>query len=133
MKTKIKEIEVFVCEMCGEEYISMKDVPERCRKSIITDFTDDAKVGDVVIQNLLGEECGFELMGCVLEIQEHGHERGMLVKDYLSNSTIYLGESDHECWYILDDNELDAWKKMMNIKLDAWTRMINENPKPKVD
>ena len=132
MKTKIKEIKVFVCEMCGEQYISIKDVPEKCKKSTIIDFTDDAKVGDVVIQNPLGEECGYEWIGRVLEIQDHGHERGLLVKDYLSDSTIYLGESNHKYWYVLDDIELDAWEKMMNIKLDAWKRMNDDNLKSEV-
>ena len=100
----------------------MKDVPEKCKKSTIIDFTDDAKVGDVVRPNPLGEDCGFELIGRVLEIQKHGHEKGILVKNYLSNSTRYLGESDHNYWYVLDD-----------IELDAWTRMINDDLKSEVD
>ena len=123
MKTKIKEITVFVCEMCGEEYISMQNVPEKCKKSTKINFTGGAKVGNAVRSTPFGLECGFKLIGRVLRIHEYGHEIGIVVKNYLrSDSIVYLGEKDCGYWCVLSDAELDAWKKM-----------IDENLKPEVD
>jgi len=121
---KIKEIKVHICDGCGKKFENKTDAKKHEsffeRSELEMEKIFKKLIGCTVKPSPYGIEMGYSFLGRMKSIIKVGHERGIIIHDYITNSNIkdiYSELQQPVIWEVIDEDEINAWRKL--IKEDA--------------